>query len=348
MLALAGGLALAPGEASARAKTALHWVRGEGAESCIGPRALARAVEQHIGPVLVSATDGEVSVEGRIERADGGFVVNIRVSDAEGQMLGRRHLTGASPDCRSLDAEIAFVIAVAIDPDGALAELPGELSPIAGDDPGADLLRELGPPQPRKPTAPSSSESPAARRPDPAAPPTDDGSLSLRVGATVPVGVGVLERKVSVGARLTLELDLTAWALLLEGGLWSSEQRTLPIQNDARVSLSRQDVGLSVCPLSLSLAALRLQPCGGVLGSRVAAEHAGFVGNDVARFVLGPRLLLRASLPLWSRLEASLQVDVTKQWPALRFSYGPDGIPFVAHESAALTAALSLGVAVRF
>ena len=44
-------------------------------------------------------------------------------------MLGERKFTGRGDDCRALDAEIVFVIAVAIDPNAALSELPGELAP---------------------------------------------------------------------------------------------------------------------------------------------------------------------------------------------------------------------------
>jgi hypothetical protein len=37
-------------------KPALHWVRGNGAQACIDPRSLARAVEGITGPALVAAS----------------------------------------------------------------------------------------------------------------------------------------------------------------------------------------------------------------------------------------------------------------------------------------------------
>ena len=62
-------LAAVPAVAAAQSKSALSWVREPGAESCIGTVELGQRVERLVGPMLVSAPEGQVSVEGRIRRA---------------------------------------------------------------------------------------------------------------------------------------------------------------------------------------------------------------------------------------------------------------------------------------
>src|SRR6185369_6409872 len=80
-------------------------------------------------------------IEGGIQKSGAGYQATVAVSDASGRLLGRRTVRSGNPNCRSLDDQIAFVIAVAIDPNAALAELPGELA----DDthPEAELLQDL-------------------------------------------------------------------------------------------------------------------------------------------------------------------------------------------------------------
>src|SRR5262245_50490366 len=114
----------------AHAKTALSFVREPGAEHCIAALELGQRVEHVVGPVLVSAADAELSVEGRIARTAEGFSASIVIADREGRILGRRELQTRQAECRLLDDQLVFVIAVAIDPDAALVELPADLSQV--------------------------------------------------------------------------------------------------------------------------------------------------------------------------------------------------------------------------
>src|SRR5689334_13052526 len=68
-------------EAPAPRTSALSWVRGPGAESCLGVRTLAQAVERILSrPVFVPASRADLSVEARVDRREsGGFYVHLNV-----------------------------------------------------------------------------------------------------------------------------------------------------------------------------------------------------------------------------------------------------------------------------
>src|ERR1700734_3864403 len=90
--------------------SSLAWVRSEGADACIGNKELAEAVERILGRrVFVSASAADVVVEGRIDRAAGGWKATARISDEHGTLLGSRELASAAEDCRAMDGSIAFV-----------------------------------------------------------------------------------------------------------------------------------------------------------------------------------------------------------------------------------------------
>jgi hypothetical protein len=99
MLACTAGIA-----AAAARRSSLSWVRGEGAETCIGTRALAEAVEKRLGrSVFVSAAKADISVEGMVERKDAPWRAIVTVADADGNILGTRELTSEEEACASLD-----------------------------------------------------------------------------------------------------------------------------------------------------------------------------------------------------------------------------------------------------
>src|SRR5688572_28881602 len=113
-------LLLLASAAAARPTTrpALHWSRGEGAASCIDPRALALRVTALTGSVLVEPTSADVSIEGHVKVLDeGGFEVHVSSASTRGAPRGDRTLQHMGKDCRALDEAIAFVIALLIHPD---------------------------------------------------------------------------------------------------------------------------------------------------------------------------------------------------------------------------------------
>jgi hypothetical protein len=126
--ALAGGVRPAAA-AEPRRTSSLGWARLPGAETCIGPRDLALAVEQRLGrAVFVSPAQADVLIEGRIEPSPAGqppgFRAHITLSSAEGTLLGTRDLDGSGEACRALDEQIALVVALLIDPEAALGPRP--------------------------------------------------------------------------------------------------------------------------------------------------------------------------------------------------------------------------------
>ena len=95
-----------------------------GAESCVPTQELARDVELRLGRrVFVSASQADVSIEGRVERRaqQNRWHATIILRDANGTTQGTRVLDRTDASCDGLREQLALVIAVMIDPDAALA-----------------------------------------------------------------------------------------------------------------------------------------------------------------------------------------------------------------------------------
>src|SRR5450432_3410627 len=73
--------------------SSLSWVRTEGAESCIGTKELASKIEAVLErAIFVSATDADISIEGRIGQPPNGvgWKAVLQVSNARGESIGTR------------------------------------------------------------------------------------------------------------------------------------------------------------------------------------------------------------------------------------------------------------------
>jgi hypothetical protein len=104
--------------------SSLSWIRMPGAESCIPTQELARAVEARLArAVFVSASQGDVSIEGRIDRkgAANHWHATIILRDSKGATIGTRDLDRVDASCSAINEQLALVIAVMIDPDAALS-----------------------------------------------------------------------------------------------------------------------------------------------------------------------------------------------------------------------------------
>ncbi|HEX7664042.1 MAG TPA: hypothetical protein VF407_06025, partial [Polyangiaceae bacterium] len=103
--------------------SSLSWIRMPGAESCVPTQDLARDVETRLArPVFVSASQGDVSIEGRIEHRASKWHAIIVMRDAKGATIGTRELDRQEASCDGMREPLALVIAVMIDPDAALAK----------------------------------------------------------------------------------------------------------------------------------------------------------------------------------------------------------------------------------
>ena len=274
-------MCLSAGSTSARRRpAALHWVREPGAESCISPIELGRRVERTLGPVLVSAANAEISVEGSIRPAQEGFSVLIAVSNAAGQLIGQRTLEESATNCRKLDEALVFVIAVALDPDAALAELPIELSPMPGQDPAAELLAEL---EARSLPASSSQHQAATRsRPLPlkapapppsvsgkaAAPVSDAPHAMFAVGADLALA-GPLLPQLTVGAGGHFEVEpVTRWPFRLTAIYWWPQHVPAGVV-DGTLTLRLWQVSVVACRRFLGASAWSVGLCAGLHGGRL-------------------------------------------------------------------------------
>jgi hypothetical protein len=196
-LLVAGRATAQPARKGAR----VTWVRGIGAERCIGRLGLEEDVKARLGydPFTLPS---DVAIEGAVVRATPGFRAELVVRDPRGVLLGTRQLTSRESDCRSLGEAIAVAVTVAIDPDA-----PGaRIAPVEEVPPNAPLDRVPPPPS--------------------AAPATDRvrGRASATIGASAGILPGLsLVTALRARAELTpvFEIGLGGhfWPETREGGL---------------------------------------------------------------------------------------------------------------------------------
>ena len=260
-LLVALGLPAARADAAQARSSSLGWVRGAGAEGCLGTRALAEAVEARLGrQVFVSAARAEVAVEGQIERGPAGsWRATIAVAGEGGRILGTRELVRDAASCRELDEQLVLVIAVMIDPDAALHAPPlptAAPAPIAA--PPVIIQREVVP-----------VPYPAPPRPEPF-------RAGVHLGAVFALG---LLPQPGVGLSLRGRLTPPRWPTLeLGGAIWAANQAESG-NVGARFSLAEGFIA-ACAPEVAALTGLTL---GGCLGLRGGVLRAGGFGFDLAQ-----------------------------------------------------------------
>ncbi|MFT3926438.1 MAG: hypothetical protein QM778_28090 [Myxococcales bacterium] len=196
-----------------------------------------------------------------------------------------RVLVSSGADCRELDATVAFIIALTIDPRLGLAKLPPELAAQFAQEipPEEVLLEELNaaPPQPVAPAPapavvrPVSATKPPSTRPAPAPPGRTEVALAgaflsgtlpqVMVGAGGAVGVKAL-------SYLTVLADAHAF--------FSPSAQNL---REGRARFRVYDLGVSLCP-TLPVGRLQLRACAGPLLMRGEGLGQGFKVNHRAAF----------------------------------------------------------------
>jgi hypothetical protein len=304
LAAAAVALALAlPGRALAAdaRSSSLSWVRLPGAESCTGGRALAQAVEKRLHrPVFISTALAEVAVEGTIARSiqPDGWRAKITIADDKGRELGSRELFSEAPLCGAMDADLALVIAVMIDPDAAM-------SPPAAEAPAAP------PPAPRVIVE---------RVPVPVPiPPLEPAPWIAGVEAGAAFSAGLLP---TVGAGVTIRGRLTPprfFAIEIGGILWlPSTAQGDPL--GAKFSLAQGF--LDACPLATSAGGARFLACAGMELGTVRAGGFGFnLSEEQEQVVVDASLGGRASRRIVGPLTGSVAVDVLVPFVRDRFFY---------------------------
>jgi hypothetical protein len=311
---------------------ALNWVRDAGAESCLTSRELARLIERAVGPVFALPADAELSIEGHVQRREpAGWSARISVSDAQGKLLGTRTLASAEPQCSALNLQIGLVVAMIIDPEIALEDLPEELlSGFAGEgvDPAADLLAELQTDKPAvraaapavvakvEPPVPAPVPAPSPRRQKP---PVLESEWSVQAGLAI--GSEFLAYA-SAGPWVGLGLRFSElWSLALRSVLWLPNDVTL---NDSSrtVSFTMSLSSLSGCVTPLRTSGFGWDACVGLsMGVRWSDASALQRVGDEVDWAWGPNLSTQLRFEPMARLAliATLVVDVALRQP--RFVY---------------------------
>ncbi len=327
--------------------SSLSWVRDPGAESCISTQALARAIEQRVGPTFVSASEAEISIEASVEPAAGGAGWNARVvvSDPSGKVLGTRLLNTSESQCSALDEQLILVIAVAVDRRLALAVLPRALNVIFDDteDPAASLLDELrrsdelsrsdevSPSEGKesKPAADAGNQEPgirgAAHEPtdnthssEPAVP-SDESRWTTAVEASAALGTGILPN-LSVALGIGAELAPPGfWPMALHARLWLPNERRSDYSHEgvtyeSAVQVISAQLGFDLCPLHWRMANwTQLRAWAGLWSGLLHGKGSDFAAsNDNAvRWQFGSTFHLSwliVSVPFRTEFSAGVQV----------------------------------------
>jgi len=282
-IACAAGLG---GQAEAQGSSAasVSWVRLPGAEACIDAHALANAVERRLGRAAVmTPVYAERTIEGRIEPlgAPGGFRASFAIADASGAILGTREIASASASCRSMDEDLALVIALMIDPGAATSPISAPAwTPLPAPVIAAPPAKALPPKPPHQPFR-------VAVR----------GAAAVSFGQLPSVGVGAVLRWTFAPPR--------AFPFEVGASLWT------PQRVESRGKTFGADVWLaqgelSACPLTGRIQEFSLWACAGV--SAGVAHVGGFglarsLARDVAQVSLTIGAQVRRSItgPLfWS------------------------------------------------
>jgi hypothetical protein len=261
----------------------LAWVRGPGAESCIGPVALSEALARTLGrEALAAPARASLAIEGHVERvdSDGSWRATLAVVTQAGEVQGLRELRSAALDCRALDGALALVLALLIEPGAVIG--PAHVSPR---EPALVPVTSL-PAPPAPPPAPHAPATIAPSLPAPAPPWRIDAEAGLMGGA------GLLPGGAAAGVALDAYFTPPGWpAIAVGGAFWPSRAGGTAL-GGANFSLGWGS--LSLCPIDLEADGNGLRLCfGGTLGAIVAETTGLAPAARKIQLVYSPDVALR-------------------------------------------------------
>jgi hypothetical protein len=280
MIFASWGLGSARASAQAR-RPSLHWTRSARAATCIDPRALAARVETLTGPVLVRPSEAEYLIEGHVDLQGARFVVRVTVTGPDGVPRGERLLEQASSDCRKLDAAIAFVVALTIDPD---LELEALLPPaVESGAPEEALLAEIG----AAPAAVQATSTRVAEQPredgPPIPPPVAKPSVNIELRAALLATFGELPSP-GLGLVAAGQARLWRWFAVELQTRGSAPLRAFSVPRNR--SLRAQSFGFALFACGRhELSLLGLEGCLGFEPLLMRARGIGFDRPSIARLV---------------------------------------------------------------
>jgi hypothetical protein len=296
--------------------TSLRWTRREGASGCIGAEDLAHAVAAQLGrDVSLTPVTGGSAVDGWIiPRAPHGFHAVLTLADDRGTTLGTRELWSDQTDCRALDSELAFVLALLIESDATLATRSSREAETKGPPPRR-------PPQPPGPRDPAPPPPPPLRAPPRPWPTRMTRAAAGAVGPFPRVGSGVgIRARFAPPRAPDFEVGASLWAPDATSGALG-------------VRLTAVDAFVAACPLVKPFAGGRLDVsgCAGLLIGVVRAAGFGFLTDrNEDRPLFGVFSGGRFGARLAGSLVAGLGADLVVPVPPYRFAYHVPGSPNAA------------------
>ncbi len=288
----------------AHALATLALARSGGAESCIAPKALMRAVERRLGRRVFVSDAADLRLSIQLDATPGpAWRARLTLHDGIGRELGRRELVTEAPDCSALDASLALVVALLLD---APPEPPPAPTPAT---------ETAAPPPPAAPPVAASLPPTAIRLPKD----TDAPRTPWRIGLALSgaLAIGSLPG-VAPGGAVSLELGPPRFAtILVFAELFPPRASYVESTTNRGVRVSLQRAGILVCPLEHAAARVRVAACAGELAGRSAAEAFGFDENErVSGFWFSLQAGAVASLrlvgPLALRAAALAEAAITR------------------------------------
>jgi hypothetical protein len=319
--------------------------------------------------VFVSASQADLSLEGRVERTTepDAVVATLVVSDRDGRVLGRRVLRVPGSSCQPLEASLVLVIAIAIDPGASLPGVVGEADALSEEartmleqldlpELGPQQIAELAVPDPARevsppaatPNRPAAGAEPAPARD--ASPPANEPvpAVALRVSAGITVELGVLPDP-APGATAGVTVA-PAWFVPID--VWITgllEQDHALADEPGQGSLQLIAGGLALCP-ALELGALvTLRACAGL---RAGVLHGSGEGLAQSFSESGPWLEGLLGGGAWLRFgRFSLHAGAGAGAPAVRDTFyylNRLDQRRVLHRAPPITARFELGAGLHF
>lgn len=338
-------------------RPALHWVRDNGAESCVDPRTLAHQVEELVGPVLVRPSEAEHSLEGYAQGHASGVRVRLRVLNHSGRQIGERVLEHAG-DCREVAPAIAFVVAMMIDPGVAAHGLPPALvALLAAEAPEQSLLNELegkgAAPLPEPASEPRDEppppDPPASVREQPIAPSVEREPIGVQASLLARVGLFETAR-VSVSGEERMSFDLRgafSVAAHVRGGSQLGEHE---YEANRTIRLTTLGAGAALCAGHRGDAWVRLYACAGAEFSGTLARGSGLPAQRSAlRSDVGILAQVGARVRVYRSLGVMLLVTGRASLASRRFVYEDmSGATRTAYTMSRVSVGFALGPSIEF
>ena len=325
-----------------RQRTSLNWVRGVGAERCPGAQEVAARLEQLLGPLLVTPSEANLTIEAGVTRSAHGFVGRALATGANGNIAGQRTWQ-VGHQCQDVVEQVVLVVALMIDPTymedvSAAFQLEDETESdltLLGDDGGDRMdssgsVHDVATPMQESTGSPTMDEREA------------EGSQENFLGG--------VEFLIAQGVQPTTSLGLAATALWQWGalGVIGSASGMLPSEQQAPGALSSASMFTialkpGACVKFAETAGARIHGCLGVGLTMAFAQGREFSQSHAQKRLL-PTAWSGIVLQLGSRQVGGLgRIGLDIPLQRLRLTYDNGGSRDLLYEQPRIAGFLSIG-----